>query len=266
MNPASFSSGEGNSCFAVAATISNNPSNNNQHKATTKTPPQQQSTTDVAAAQSYDRGIVQRLNHYSCAVAATQNSRIIIQHQHQQQQHQQQQQQHQHQQQQHQQQNQQQQTQQQQHQQQTQHHLSIAAATQQDAYFGPFATVNNNQQQSDNQSALTFTQNMQSGLNSYNFLFNSIPGQLSGTVNNLGVCLDLQFPEPNQIDFQYLQRIQQDSQWEKFYQECFQQKQGTYLNNSFSKFGANLLHTKKHSLLVFSKKCTHGKQRCKNFF
>lgn len=201
MNPASFTGGEVNSCFAVAATISSNAGDSNSNQKTTTPTSPSQSTTAVATTQSFDRGVTQRLNHNSCAVAATQNSRIIIQHQQQQQQQQQ--------------------------------RFSIAATTQ-NAYFGPFAAVNNNQQQSDNQSTtssrfdgMTFTQNMQAGLNSYNFLFNSMPGQLSGTVNNLGVCLDLQFPEPNQIDFQYLQRIQQDSQWEKFYQECFQQKQGT---------------------------------------
>jgi len=57
------------------------------------------------------------------------------------------------------------------------------------------------------------------------------------SVQNNGNCLDVQFPDPGQIDFDYLQKMHQESQWDRFYQESLnkQHQQG----KSFFRFIKN---------------------------
>ena len=216
-NNTSVNGGANFNRFAVAATFNHNNQNNK-----------------VAATPFLQHAAP--LSHNPRAISTAQNQRLIAppsqQQQIQQPQHPQEQDNHQQQQQQQQQQqlHQQQQHPQQQQQQQQQQHLQhrsqdsvrFSVGASQNLRFGPALA--------DNQIPHPFTQNMTATVG-YNFLFNAFPGHFSGTVNNMGVSLDLQFPEEsNQIDFEYLQKMQQDTQWERFYQEPFQkQSQGTFL-------------------------------------
>ena len=64
--------------------------------------------------------------------------------------------------------------------------------------------------------------------NSYSFLFNSVVAQdqfnTTATVNS-GVSFDLQFPDIGQVDFDYLQKMQQESHlWDRFYQDNLKQE------------------------------------------
>ncbi|XP_066913699.1 ETS-related transcription factor Elf-4-like isoform X2 [Clytia hemisphaerica] len=65
--------------------------------------------------------------------------------------------------------------------------------------------------------------------NSYSFLFNSVVARdqsnTTATVNS-GVSFDLQLPDIGQVDFDYLQKMQQESHfWDRFYQENLKQEE-----------------------------------------